>query len=114
MPGIAGPLGRIAGLGRLEPVSLRSRNGTRVLCVFPVSRVAGALEGVDDSVADARYLVAVEFQIRDRRVCRDIDVDVVNEVRGVRVVLECPANSVPVEVRQTGMEGALNGTRKAA
>ena len=28
--------------------------------------------------------------------------------------LECPANSVPVEVRQTGMEGALNGTRKAA
>jgi adenine-specific DNA methylase len=28
--------------------------------------------------------------------------------------LECPANSVPVGVRQTGMEGALNGTRKAA
>ena len=28
--------------------------------------------------------------------------------------LECLANSVPVGVRQTGMEGALNGTRKAA
>ena len=28
--------------------------------------------------------------------------------------LECPANSVPVAVRQSGMEGALNGTRKAA
>ena len=27
---------------------------------------------------------------------------------------KCPANSVPVCMRQTGMEGALNGTRKAA
>ena len=28
--------------------------------------------------------------------------------------LECPANSVPVEVRQTGMEGGWNGARKEA
>jgi hypothetical protein len=31
-----------------------------------------------------------------------------------RTGVECPANSVPAGVRQTGMEGALNGTRKAA
>jgi hypothetical protein len=30
------------------------------------------------------------------------------------VILECPATSVPEGMRQTGMEGALNGTRKAA
>ena len=30
------------------------------------------------------------------------------------MVLECPANFVPVEMRQTGMRGAWNGTRKEA
>ncbi len=28
--------------------------------------------------------------------------------------VECPAISVPVKLRQTGMEGALNGARKEA
>jgi hypothetical protein len=30
------------------------------------------------------------------------------------VRLVCPANLVPVEMRQTGMRGALNGTREEA
>ncbi|MGB7556251.1 MAG: hypothetical protein WBM04_17925, partial [Candidatus Korobacteraceae bacterium] len=29
-----------------------------------------------------------------------------------KVILECPANLVPVDVRQTGMRGACNGTRE--
>ena len=29
-----------------------------------------------------------------------------------RLLLECPAIFVPVEVRETGMRGALNGTRE--
>ena len=28
--------------------------------------------------------------------------------------VECPANSVPAEMRQTGMEGACNDTRQEA
>jgi HKD family nuclease len=34
------------------------------------------------------------------------------KAKGPQILLECPANSVPVGVRQTGMEGALDGARK--
>jgi hypothetical protein len=39
--------------------------------------------------------------------------DYLNKFTGLYQV-ECPATSVPEGMRQTGMEGALNGTRKAA
>jgi hypothetical protein len=34
--------------------------------------------------------------------------------KGKRRRLECPASFVPVDLRETGMRGALNGTRKEA
>ena len=35
-------------------------------------------------------------------------------VKILNLFLECPATFVPVDLRETGMEGALNGARKEA
>ena len=41
-------------------------------------------------------------------------VNFVRHERRLGRTVECPANSVPAGVRQTGMEGAKNGARKEA
>jgi hypothetical protein len=61
------------------------------------------------------------FELRQRSVCRPRILPAVREHREVSIEedismgkVECPANSVPAEMRQTGMEGAWNATRQEA
>src|SRR5580692_6383455 len=86
MPGVRGPLCRIAGLTGMNPFDDRRLPGSSVFAVIPGIGAARALESVDYSVPIRDDLIIVHFEIANLASRFDPDLGVVEKIRGVWVL----------------------------
>jgi hypothetical protein len=77
--------------GRTEAIALENRGATHYFGMAATQQVENLVINLEQFLAKFVYTMV-----------SNISTDVV----------ECPANLVPVDVRQTGMRGARNGTRE--
>ncbi len=92
-------------------------NGTDYLGTVgqPVVAVhAGTVKGIGYAYSGDTTLRAIEFKSALGFSFKELYVQPLPTIKSGVLVVECPATFVPVSMRQTGMRGVWNGTRKEA
>jgi K+-sensing histidine kinase KdpD len=88
-----------------------------IACAIAITVVSSARKRAENAVRNARDQLEAKVQERTAELQRS-NLEIQESERQLRIlteaILECPANFVPVTMRQTGMRGAWNGARETA